>query len=96
MLFKVDAQFLNVTNWAKLLFLAANLAQLVTFNLGQLVTFKNDHLFAIFRFFLCAEIPIFVVFEHQPKFAQKRGPSKNDNFSHLAKHEKTVLLQPPS
>ena len=37
--------------------------------------------------FLSAEMPIFkVFFEHQPKFAQKMAPKKNDNFSHFAKH----------
>ena len=44
-------------------------------------------------------MPIFIVFfEKQPKICQKKGPQKNDNFSHFAKHnliKKNVMLQFP-
>ena len=53
--------------------------------LDKIITIKNG----VFLFLLqkCAEIPIFIVaLEHQPKVA-KKGPKKNDNCSHLAKHK---------
>ena len=48
---------------------------------------------------MCWNTVFIVFFEQQPNFAQKNGQTKNDNFSHFAKHrfinQETVLLQPP-
>ena len=60
------------------------MAQLLTIKVAQLLTIKNGHVFAIFGFLKCAEIPIFIVlFEHQPKFDPKGDTKKTITFDIL-------------